>query len=188
MYFVGFEGGEFPLCLECTLKQQQLAAIQSDQLERDLNFATAEMEAVMGMPGTMPRYPQRQVKIIQGGPVTLNHITVNNSSIGVLNTGNLEIVDSAITALNSNPQTQAVANAILKLTNAIAASNLATSTKDEAIEILSTVATEATAPDGKKKTSVVKRLLAGLPTLIQTSASAIEIWRTVEPIIRQVFN
>lgn len=188
MYIVGPKGNEFALCLECTLKQQQLAAIQSDQLERDLNYATAQIEAVMGMPGTLPRYPQREVKIIKGGSVTLNNITVNDSAIGVLNTGNLEIVDSAISALKSHPETQAVAAAISRLTNAIADSSLPTATKNEAIEILSTVATEATAPEGRKKSSVVKRLLSALPTLLQTSASAIEVWKAVEPIILGIFN
>jgi hypothetical protein len=119
--------------------------------------------------------------------MTLNNITVKDSSVGVLNTGNLEIVDSAITALKANPQTQDVAGAILKLASAIADSELPAEKKNEAIEILSTVATEATAPEGKRKSSVVKRLLAGFPTLIQTSASAIEIWKTVEPIMRAMF-
>jgi hypothetical protein len=119
--------------------------------------------------------------------MTLNNINVNNSSVGVLNTGNLEIVDSAITTLKSNPQTHDIAGAIAKLTTAISNADLSPEIKNEAIEILSTVATEATAPENKRKSSVVKRLLSGLPTLIQTSASAIEIWKTVEPIIRTVF-
>jgi hypothetical protein len=188
MYLVGPEGNEFPLCLDCNVKHAQMSAIQSDQLERDMNFAASEMEAVSGLShGSLPRYPQRQVRIIQGGPMTLNNITVKDSSVGVLNTGNLEIVDSAITALKANPQTQDVAGAILKLASAIADSELPAEKKNEAIEILSTVATEATAPEGKRKSSVVKRLLAGFPTLIQTSASAIEIWKTVEPIMRAMF-
>jgi hypothetical protein len=187
MYEVGPEGNRFPLCLECTLKHQQLAAIQGEQCERDLNFAAAEMEAIVGTPGTIPRYPQRQIRIIQGGPVTLNNFHVNDSSIGVLNTANLEIVDTAITALKANPRTQDVAEAISRLAGAIADAKLPKENKDEAIEILSTVAAEATAPEGKRKSSVARRLLSGLPTLIQTSASAIEIWRTVEPIIRQIF-
>lgn len=189
MFVVGPKGNEFPLCLECTNKHQQMAAIQSDQLERDMNFAIAQSEAVTGLPsGSLPRYPQRQVRIIQGGSVTLNNINVNNSSVGVLNTGNLEIVDTAITALKNNPQTQDIASAIAKLTTAISNADLSPEDKNEAIEILSTVATEATAPEGKRKSSVARRLLSGLPTLIQTSASAIEIWKTVEPIIRKLFS
>jgi hypothetical protein len=187
MYQVGPKGNEFPLCLECTLKHQQLAAIQSDQLERDINLAAAEMETIMGMQGALPRYPQRQTRIIQGGPVTLYNFHVNDSSIGVLNTGNLEIVDTAITALKANPGTQDLAEAISKLASVIADADLPIDNKNEAIEILSTVATEATAPDGKRKSSVVKRLLSGLPSLIQTSAKAIEIWKTVEPILRHLF-
>jgi hypothetical protein len=187
IYRVGPEGNEIHLCLECTLKHQQLAAIEAEQIERDLNYAAAEMEAITGMPGTIPRYPQRQIRIIQGGSVTLYNFHVNDSSIGVLNTGNLEIVDTAISALKANSQTQDLAGAISKLASAIADADLPKENKNEAIEIFSTVATEATAPRDRKKSSVVKRLLAALPTLIQTSASAIEIWKAVEPVIRQAF-
>jgi hypothetical protein len=152
-----------------------------------MNFAAAEMEAVLGTTGVIPRYPQRQLRVIQGGPVKLYNIQVNDSSVGVLNTGNLEMVDTAITALKANPQTQDIAGAISKLAVAIANADLPKENKNEAIEILTTVATEATAPEPKRKSSVVKRLLSGFPTLIQTSASAIEIWKAVEPIIRHIF-
>jgi hypothetical protein len=186
MYYVGPEKG-FPLCLDCTHKQQQIAAIESDQLEREMNFEAAKIEAIFGTPGTIPRYPQRPISINKGS-VTFNNIHISDSSVGVLNTGNLEIVDSAITALKSNPQTQDIASAISKLVSTISDGHLPTDTKNEAIEILTTVATEATAPEGKRKASVVKRLLAGFPSLIQTSASAIEVWKTVEPIVRQIFQ
>jgi hypothetical protein len=127
--------------------------------------------------------------VIQGGTVTLNNISVSNSAIGVLNTGNLEVVDSAISALKSDPATKEVSDALKQLTNSIAAAqDLASKEKNEAIEILSVVASEATAPKDKRKASVVNRLLAQFPTLIQTSAAVLEIWQTVGPSIISFFK
>ena len=119
----------------------------------------------------------------------LNNISVSDSAIGVLNTGSLEMVDSAISALKSDPATKEVSDALKKLTNSIAdAQDLAPEKRNEAIEILSVVASEATAPENKRKTSVVKRLLGQFPTLIQTSAALTEIWHTVGPTIISFFT
>jgi hypothetical protein len=189
IYAVGPEDKQVPLCLDCHLKLTQILAIQNDQLEREMNFIIAQAESAVGLHGVLPRFPERQVRVIQGGIMTLNNISVSNSAIGVLNTGNLEVVDSAITALKSDPAAKGVSDALKQLTNSIAAAqDLESEKKNEAIEILSVVASEATAPKGKRKASVVKRLLAQFPTLIQTSAALLEIWQTVSPSIISFFN
>src|ERR1051325_2215311 len=112
MYAVGPEGHEAPLCLDCNLKHVQMLAIQNDQIERTINYLTESMESTVGLPGVLPRFPERQVKVIQGGNMTLNNISVSNSAIGVLNTGNLEMVDAAISALKADPSARAVGEAL----------------------------------------------------------------------------
>ena len=192
LFTFGPEGQQVPICLDCKLKLSQIWAIQSDRIEREINFMIAQAEFQLpgfGLEGVLPRYPERQIRVIQGGTMTLNNISVSDSAIGVLNTGSLEIVDSAISALKSDPATKEVSDALKKLTNSIAdAQDLAPEKKNEAIEILSVVASEATAPENKRKTSVVKHLLGQFPTLIQTSAAAMEIWQTVGPAITSFFT
>jgi hypothetical protein len=189
IYAVGPEGRQVPLCLDCHLKLTQISAILNDQLEREINFIMAQAESKVGLHGVLPRFPERQVRVIQGGTMTLNNISVSNSAIGVLNTGNLEVVDTAINVLKSDPGTKEISDALKQLTESIAATqDLASEEKNEAIEILSVVASEATAPKDKRKASVVKRLLAHLPTLIQTSAAVVEIWGTVGPSIISFFK
>jgi hypothetical protein len=189
MYLVGPEGKEVPLCLDCDLKHTQMLAIQNEQLEREMDFLTDYIESTTGVPRVLPRYLKRQTKIIQGGNVTLNNIHVSGSSVGVLNTGNLEMVDSAITILRQDPGTRDVSAAISKLANAVAQSEkLSADNKNEAMEILSTVATEATAPREKRRNIVVRRLLGLLPTAIQTAAAVLQVWHEVEPVITQYFR
>jgi hypothetical protein len=189
MFMVGPEDQQIPLCLDCQLKLTNISATQSDRLEREINFITAQAESAVGLHSILPRYPERQVRVIQGGTVTLNNISVSGSAIGVLNTGNLEVVDSAISALKSDPATKEVSEALKQLTDSIAAANdLGSKEKNEAIEILSVVASEATAPEDKRKTSVVNRLLEHFPTLIQTSAAVVDIWQAVGPSIISFFQ
>lgn len=189
MYLVGPEGKEVPLCLDCNLKHTQMIAIENEQLEKQLNYLADEMEFAVGLPGVLPRYPKRQVKILQGGKIVLNNIRVSESTIGVLNTGNLEILDSAITVLNQDTSTREVSAAISKLVNAIAGSaELSPEKKNEALEILGVIASEVTIPKEKRRNKVVGALLSALPTAIQTVASLMQIWQSVEPIIKPYFQ
>jgi hypothetical protein len=188
LYLYGPKGQEVPLCLDCYCKITEVNERIQETLERQINFLTAEMEATVGMPGILPRYPERR-RIISTGGVTLNNINVINSEIGVLNTGNLRVVDSVITALKQNPATLEISAAISKMANAITQStDLAPEKKNEAMEILGTVASETVQPKQKRRNIVVKTLLDALPTVIQTAASAMQIWQQVEPTIRQFFQ
>ena len=188
-YLVDTEGQEVPLCLDCYSKHAQILAIQNDQLERNLNYLANKMDRITGIPGFTPRFPQRQISISQGDKVVLNNIYVSNSNIGVLNTGNLQIVDSAITVLNGDQNTREISLAISKLANAIAGSTeLPIAKRNEAMEFLGAVAAEATIPKEKRRNSIVRTLLDALPTTIQTSASLLQIWQSVEPIIKPYFQ
>src|SRR5947208_537253 len=90
--------GKAPLCLDCSLKLTQLTAAQMDMQTRHLNFLTGAMESQAGVPsGTLPRYPERSVVHLEG--VTLNNIRIDRSTVGVVNTGTIGLVDSAVTAL-----------------------------------------------------------------------------------------
>jgi len=188
LYLLGPEGHEVPLCLDCYARLMNVEERRQEALERQMNYLTAQMEAAVGMPGILPRYPERR-SIIQTSGMTLNNINVINSEIGVLNTGNLRIVDSAITVLKQNPDTFEISAAISKLANAITQSNeLLPEKKNEAMEILGTIASEATVPKQKRRNIVVKTLLGALPTVIQTAASVVQIWQQVEPVIRNFFQ
>lgn len=188
LYLYGPPGQEVPLCLDCYCKITEANERIQETLECQINFLTAEMEAVVGMPGILPRYPERR-RILRTGAVTLNNTNVINSEVGVLNTGNLRVVDSVITALKQNPATLEISAALSKMANAITQSaELTPEKKNEAMEILGTVSSETIQPKPKRRNVVVKTLLDALPTAIQTAASAMQIWQQVEPIIRGYFQ
>jgi len=189
MYMVGPPGQEIPLCLDCDYKHTQMLAMQNEQLERTLNYLASEMEMVVGLPGVLPRFPKREVRVAQGGSMTLNNINISGGNIGVLNTGNLKMVDSAITILNQDATNREIGAAIAKLTTAIGESTeLPPDKKNEAIEILGGVATAATMPKEQRKTGIVKALLGAIPTAIQTAAGLMQIWQQVEPVIKRYFQ
>src|SRR5262245_41012755 len=91
-----------PLCLQCF---EKLDAIISRQVELNAamaNFAIAEMESIVGMPGLLPRMEMpRRPPVVQSGPVTFNNIRVDRSVIGALNTAEVTSIDVNLSNLHN---------------------------------------------------------------------------------------
>lgn len=184
MFLVGPEGQQVPLCLNCHLKYVQLLDKQNEMLERVVNYQTANMETIAGVPAFLPRYPER--KVIKTGDITLNNIKIDNSTIGVLNTGNIETIDMAVTSLRQTGNEE-ISKGITELSEAIIRNNeINDETKNQVIEILSVIATEATAPTEKRRKSIIKPLINELSTLISGISSLSQLWRNIQPIIESL--
>ena len=99
----------------------------------------------------------------------MNNIEVDRSTIGVLNTGSLEMVDSAVTVLKESGQGAAAAAAILEVTQAVLASAaLSAAAKNEVVELRGGVAQEASAPKEQRRPAQAKALLERLGTVLTT--------------------
>lgn len=112
MHLVGSGNAQVPLCLDCNLKHVQLITMQNDMLERQMNYLTDYMDMVVGLPGLSPKFPER--KNVTIGGITLNNIKIDRSTVGVVNTGSIETVDSAVTVLKQSGDPQ-LAAAFLEL-------------------------------------------------------------------------
>jgi hypothetical protein len=155
-------------------------------LERELNYLSAEMEAATGLRGIFPRYPERRV--IKAGDITMNNIKIDRSNVGVLNTGTIGTVDAAITVLRQSGD-QTVSAAIQALTEAIIADRTATEElKNQALEILSVLATEATAPKEQRRKAVIKTLVLELSTLLGGAAALEQLWHQHSPTLMSLFQ
>lgn len=186
IYLVGPPEGQVPLCLDCHAKLVQTLALQNDMHERQINYLTAQMEAVAGVPGVLARFPERRV--VQVGDFTFNNIQVDRSTIGVLNTGSMGTVDVALTTLKQGGD-RAIAAALQSLTEALIANReLQEKAKNQALEILSFIATEATAPKEKRRFAVIRPLLTELSTLLQGAAALSQLWNQYGPIIAAFFS
>jgi len=184
MFSVGKE--EVPLCLDCNLKFTQIAQMHIEANERMLNYLSDQADCIIGLPVSGPRFPQR--KAIHIGGVNLNNIKIDNSTIGVLNTGNIESVDVSVTSLQQNGNNQ-LANAIKEITNAVVASNeLQAETKNQLIEMLSIISSEATAPAERQRKSVVKVLIDRFKDILSISVQLTQLWNTWGPIIVGAFS
>lgn len=187
LYLVGPNDQKIPLCLDCYVKFQNVHAQQTAEHEREINYLTAQMESTVGLPGILPRYPERGQPISMKG-VTLNNIHISKSHVGVINTGTIESVDATITVLKQSGS-QEIADHLTRLTKKVVASNDVTNkAKNEVLEMLSVIGSEAVAPKERRRGAVVKAMIKELSLLLGRVVALNKLWEQAKSAFEVFFN
>ena len=177
------------LCLDCNLKLTHIRYMDIEMLERESNYLAEQMEMTIGVRGVVPRYPPRQIKhVINQGDTILNNIKVENSAIGILNTGSIQTIDSSVTALNQSGQGE-LATAIRTLTEAVAnTKTVEEEQRSKILEMLSVLASESTLPKEKRRKAAMGPLVVSLAEIIQGIDALGNIWAKYHPLIVSAFS
>jgi hypothetical protein len=179
------EGG-VALCLDCYHKLWQIHREQIAEHQREINYIADEMDMIAGLPRMGARYPERQAVTIRG--VTLHNIKIDNSIVGSLNTGTIGKVDVAVSVALSEGHAE-VANALKALTESVARSNaLAAEQRNEALEILATIAEDLTSPREKRRPNMARTLSQRLREILSLSADTSQLWAQYGPILLAAFG
>jgi len=160
---------------------------QIASLERQADRALDDMEMATGVPmrALMIQRPRPQPIAVHGA--TFNSINITDSNVGVVNTGQLTQVDTAIGVIGRQGN-QRLASALKSLTEAVMVSAaLAAPSKKEAVEILSALSTEATAPSAHRKRGVARALMARLKEILSVGVDIAEVTQTTLDVIATAF-
>jgi len=180
-------GGKTPLCIDCYLKMQQAMRIQQTTIAELMNYLTGEMEAAVGLPGLLPRYEVAKTPVVTG-PVTLHNIRVDNSTVGAINTGEIQKLDVVLTHVKEggNP---ALALALQILTQAtIDDENLDEEYKNEALQHLSFLGSQAVLSADQRHGAVCTLGIAALETIMQRSATLARLFEAVKSPVLGTFD
>lgn len=176
-----------PLCLDCYVRVRDIALREMEAHERAINHLTAQMEAMVGLPGILPRYPERR-PVVHTGAMTLNNINVSHSQVGVLNTGTLQNVDATVTVLRSEGNSE-LAAAVQALAQALVTTHeLSDEKKNQALEVLGTLGQEATVPKDKRKPAVVRALINELSSILGGVAALTRMWDAAKALIEKALS
>ena len=179
--------GGTSLCLDCYAKFQQANYQQHVMLASTINMLLDDMDDMVGLPREGGRFKIPTPTTINAGQNTFNNIRVSDSVIGTINTGNVEKLDSRVSAMQ-NENRHELANAILHLTQAIIdASDLEQSNKNSALECLSFLSDQALTPEKDRQTTVGKTIISKLQQLLSNTGSIASLWSAAEPIISNLF-
>ncbi|MBP9841843.1 MAG: hypothetical protein KBC64_05405 [Simkaniaceae bacterium] len=160
-----------------------------------MNHLAEEMEWMSGLPkGMMPRYalPSPKYKTIVGD-LTLNNISIDRSSIGVLNTGsiagNLQNIDASISVASSDPSLKEFKKVIQEFTEAVCKAQDASQDQQAVIiELLSAITEQVRLPKEKRKPSVVKGVIKEISGYADNIASLITLWNVAKPVVLAIFG
>jgi len=181
--------GGHSLCLDHYHKFQQANQIQDDREARYLNFLLGQMEAVGGLGPIFPRHQVSQ-PIIHQGTMKFQNIKIDRSNIGAFNTGEVKKLDVMMSVINQEGNSELM-KAIKEFTEAVIASKEADKElKNELIEQIAFLSTQATLPKEKRRPSVVKSVLKGIKDTLTSSATLATLmnsWDKLAPLFIQVF-
>jgi hypothetical protein len=177
-----------PLCLGCYKAYSQLVQEQIENCERSINFNTAYIASVAGLPASaLPMYSERATPIVVEG-FHLNNINVSGSVVGTINTGSIGSMDQTISALLQLGETP-VADAVRKITETvIRTKDITEPDKQELLEIINAISSEAATPAASRKKIVGKTLLERGKQLLSVAKDAGSVAKNIWPILESIFQ
>jgi hypothetical protein len=165
------------LCLHCADTMQSIWDRQFMQNAAMLNLAQDEMDAVLGIPSGGGRVPITPLARALQGQRKLNNIHITNSTVGLLNTGDLARIDAAITATMGS-DAELIGAQITALTQAIIDTHdLAQTQKEELLDLVESLAEQIV---GQRKPTVIRTLLKSIEDRAQGVAALLAIVQTLE--------
>lgn len=175
------------LCIDCYAKFQQASYQNHVILASTMNMLLDDVDDMVGLPRSGGRFKIPTPTTINTGETTYNNIRVNDSIVGTINTGNVEKIDSRVSAMQGENRHD-LAKAIQHLTQAIIdAPDLKSNDKNSALECLSFLSDQAITPEGARQPTVGKTIISKLEQILANTGSIASIWSEIGPYISSLF-
>ncbi len=179
-------GGEqrVALCLNCYKLLSETIERQNESTYRELNMLYEQFDLVSGV-RTTPRY---QIKDNNTIHMNQNHISINDSNIGLVNTGTITNLNQTIENLCSVSKIE-IAETIKNFSQSVLSETLIDAEqKDEILSSLDYVAKESLKEANQQNKSIVKTLLKGISSIVSLTANAATIWQVLHPTLLKTFG
>lgn len=183
------EVGTSPLCVDhyealrrAELMAQQALNIKWNQAAALLNEINAQLDRSMPFGPPHARMPLIPTPSFSGGNPT--YISVTGGTVGAINTGTIEHLNVTIRDLAQMGQT-ALADAVRELSQVVVDDpNLSKDEKDEVLEQVEVLASQASVPPQERSLGVLKGLVRAIPAALTASKDALDVWDKVSPGLR----
>lgn len=170
-----YENNGHLLCLNCFYKFKSIEQQEMVNLLHYKNFLMESMERSVGMPGILPKH-----KVPQPPPIFQHNVSINNSTVGVVNTGYIESLNVNLSDIATG--NKELANKMIEFTEKLIEERFSPDTKNEILEQIEYISRQLAGKEQPKK-SIIKSILASIPTLISSSESLLNIWATISKMI-----
>jgi hypothetical protein len=179
--------GRIRVCLDCYYKINQIHNIQFLQNAAMANQALDDMDMISGMRTVGGRVPIAALAAATRGAdrTVYNNIKISQSTVGVINTGDLAKIDAVIT-LTKETDAEQIGVYLQELTQVILDSQKSTiADRQELIDLIKSLAEQI---QSARKKSVTLSLLKGIEERIQTISAAIPVYEKMKPIVEALYS
>lgn len=167
-------------CLEHMNMYQNIISKNLEELRKQQDSIMDYAEMVSGV----QLRPPKPAPILHHGNFTVNNLKIDRSNIGVVNTGTINDIDSAITFIGNTGNIQ-LANGLKDISEkVIESSDLKQSQKTEILEQLSFLGNEIKVAPEKRNNSVIKSVLASIANILSVSSNLTTLWLAFHPLIK----
>ncbi len=124
---------------------------------------------------------------IQGGSVVLNNIRIENSTVGVINTGDVKSIDSVVSAVKAKGNDK-LALGLRDFTEAVIGDqSLPQQSKNEVLSQLAFLSQQVIA-EQKESPSVMGAVVSGIERAINLSASLVTLWPLLHAMLKPLLG
>ncbi|MBP6084781.1 hypothetical protein KA517_00905 [Candidatus Gracilibacteria bacterium] len=178
------DGQQVALCLNCYKILSETIERQNESTYRELNMLYEQFDLMSGV-RTTPRY---QIKDNNTIHMNQNHISINDSNIGLINTGTITNLNQTIENLCSVSNTE-IAETIKNFSQSVLSEPLIDAEqKNEILSSLDYVAKESLKEANQQNKPIVKTLLKGISSIVSLTANAATIWQVLHPTLLKTFG
>ncbi len=168
------------LCLEHMKMFQDMISRNLENLERQQDSIMDYAEMVSGV----QLRPPKPAPVLHHGNFTVNNLKIDRSNIGVVNTGTINDINSAITFIENTGNIQ-LANGLKNISEKVIESpDLEKSQKTEILEHLSFLGNEIKIVPEKRQNSVIKSVLAAIANILSASSDLTTLWLVFLPLVK----
>jgi len=186
MYRVGDEN--VPLCLDCWHKLQHGAYMQFLQNAAMMNYAADHMDFVTGLGPTGGRIPVAALAGAMSKNSVYNNIKINNSTVGVLNTGDLARIDAVIT-LTKDTDVEPIGRLLTAFTQAVIdAKEVEQNAKKELIELVQALGEQVVGSQGTRKPSVIMTIVRAIEERAKGIVALAAIGHQLYEVVSKLFG
>ncbi|MBS7812291.1 hypothetical protein [Roseococcus pinisoli] len=174
-----------PLCVSCYYEFQVAHHLEFSRSAAKANNAAALIDASSqyGLPT-----PQIQIPPLPRPPMHLHNIKIDNSTVGVVNTGQVQSMDVNMTIMKQGGNAK-LGQALAAFTEAILKSQqLQDQQRAEMVDQVSFLSDQAVAAAKDRKPGVIKATLTSLATAAGGLVSLSEAWDILRPLLASYFG
>lgn len=172
------------VCLDCCQKIQQMSRAQMADSARMMNYLGESIEYTMGVRDQPPRIqvPEEQLTIQQ---TTHNHIQVDRSVVGTINTGAISTLNQSLDNIYQNDG-ESMSQVIKQFTEAFLKDRDVSQTdKEQLLEEIAFLTQQLSDNNTIPLKSKVSSSISAIERIIAASASLVTLWDPINTFIQQ---